>query len=188
MELRTDAAEAVRYISRSTRERKSMRARILITIVVIGGLITGTGFTYAAEPSAADKDIKLSPELLNLLRDEMREIAGGVQAMALSIATADWKSIQETSAKIRASYIMEKKLTSAQARALEAGLPERFKELDAAFHQRAEKLGAAAAAQDAELVAFQYSRLLESCTVCHSEYAKSRFPGFAPATKQVHHH
>lgn len=108
--------------------------------------------------------------------------------MALSIATADWKSIQDTSMKIRASYIMEKKLTPAQAAELKTALPERFKKLDADFHNRAEKVGAAAAAHDAELVVFQYSRLLESCAGCHSEFAKSRFPKFSSAPQQVHHH
>lgn len=108
--------------------------------------------------------------------------------MALSLASADWESIQETSAKIRASYLMEKKLTPAQAKELDVALPEQFKRLDAQFHQRAERLGTAAAAHDPELVAFHYSRLLESCALCHSAYAKSRFPGFASPVQQDHHH
>jgi len=105
----------------------------------------------------------------------------------LSLATANWTSIQETSTKIRASYIMEKKLTAAQTEELEQALPENFKQLDAEFHQRAEKLGMAAVAHDPELVAFQYSRLIESCALCHSAYAKSRFPGFSPPARQDHH-
>ena len=134
------------------------------------------------------QDIKLSPDVLNLLRAEMGEIAGGIQGIALSLATADWMSIQETSTKIRASYIMEKKLTAAQAKELEQALPDHFKQLDTEFHQRAEKLGVAAAAHDPELVAFQYSRLIESCTLCHSTYAKSRFPGFSSLPQQGHSH
>ena len=165
-----------------------MKARALISAILTGTLIAGLGYAHAAEPPTATRDVKLSPGLLNLLRAEMREISGGVQGMALSIATADWKSIQDTSMKIRASYIMEKKLTPAQAAELKTALPERFKKLDADFHNRAEKIGAAAAAHDAELVVFHYSRLLESCAGCHSEFAKSRFPDFSSATQQVHHH
>jgi cytochrome c556 len=97
-------------------------------------------------------------------------------------------SIQETSAKIQASYIMEKKLTPAQAKELKQALPEHFKRLDSEFHQRAEKLGTAAAAHDPELVAFQYYRLMETCALCHSAYAKTRFPGFSPSAQQDHHH
>ncbi|MGD8742818.1 MAG: cytochrome c [Granulosicoccaceae bacterium] len=165
-----------------------MATKLLATILVIGSLSPAHVNTYAAEPHAPHQDVQLSPDLLNLLRAEMREIAGGVQGIALSLATADWKSIQETSEKIRASYIMEKKLTPAQAKELEQALPEQFKQLDAQFHQRAERLGMAAAAHDPELVAFQYSRLVESCALCHSAYATSRFPGFAPPVPQPHHH
>ena len=66
----------------------------------------------------------------------------------MALASADWKSIHVTSKHIRASYIMEKKLTEAQAKELESALPAYFKQLDAEFHQRAAKLGAAAAAHD----------------------------------------
>lgn len=165
-----------------------MSKKLLATIIVIGSLAAVPVHTYAAEPHAPQQDIRLSPDLLNLLRAEMLEIAGGVQGIALSLATADWKSIQETSTNIQASYIMEKKLTAAQTKELEQALPEQFKQRDAEFHQRAEKLGVAAAAHDPELVAFQYSRLIESCTLCHSAYAKSRFPGFASPVQQDPHH
>jgi hypothetical protein len=56
------------------------------------------------------------------------------------------------------------------------------------FHQRAERLGVAAAAHDPELVAFHYSRLVESCALCHAAFAKSRFPGFSSPAQQGHHH
>ena len=118
----------------------------------------------------------------------MREIITGVQGIAVSLASADWQAIQEASTKIRTSYIMEKKLTPAQAKELEQALPERFKQLDAEFHQRAERLGAAAAAHDSELVAFHYSRLVESCALCHAAFAKPRFPGFSSPAQQEHHH
>ena len=74
--------------------------------------------------------------------------------------SANWQSIVETSTKIQASYIMERKLTEAQVNELKQALPEHFKQLDAEFHQRAVRLGAAASAHDAELVSFEYSRLI----------------------------
>lgn len=165
-----------------------MTNKLLAAIIVIGCLAAVPVHAYAAEPAAPQQGIELSPALLNLLRAEMREITVGVQGVALSLATADWMSIQETSTKIKASYIMEKKLTAAQAKELEQVLPEHFKQLDAEFHHRAERLGVAAAAHDPELVAFQYSRLIESCALCHSAYAKSRFPGFSSPAQQDHHH
>ena len=165
-----------------------MTTRLLATIFVIGSLSAAQLNTHAAESHASYQDVRLSPELLNLLRAEMREITAGVQNIALSLASADWQSIEETSAKIRASYLMEKNLTPTQAKELEQALPEQFKQLDAQFHQRAERLGTAAALHDPELVAFHYSRLVESCALCHSAYAKSRFPGFASPVQQGHHH
>jgi len=165
-----------------------MRNTFLATIIAVSSLAAVSMHTYAAEPHTQQDGIVLSPDLLNLLREEMREIAGGVQGVALSLATADWKSIEETSAKIRASYIMEKKLTLAQAKELENALPEQFKRLDAEFHQRADKLGAAAAAHDAELAVFHYSRLVESCVRCHASFAGKRFPGLASPEAPGHHH
>lgn len=165
-----------------------MTNKLLAILFGIGSLAVVPVHTNAAEPHISGQDVKLSPDVLNLLRAEMGEIAGGVQGIALSLASADWASIQETSAKIRASYIMEKKLTATQAKELKQALPEHFKQLDTEFHQRAEKLGMAAAAHDPELVAFHYSRLIENCTLCHSAYAKTRFPGFSSPAQQDHHH
>lgn len=165
-----------------------MKDLIPASILVLLSVLAGTAQVGAAEPRAANHGITLSPDLLQLLRDEMREVAGGVQGIAVAIATGDWQSIQEASAKMRASYIMERKLTPGQARELEAALPEQFKRLDAGFHQRAEKLGAAAQAHDAELVAFQYARLLETCADCHAEFAGARFPALSPAMNEPRHH
>ena len=162
----------------------TLRAAMLLA----ASLAAASGSARAAEAHAPDQGLALSPGLMHLLRAEMREIAAGVQGMALSLATADWAGIQATSEKIRASYLMEKSLTEAQATELRQKLPERFGQLDAAFHRRAEQLGSAAAARDAELAAFHYSRLIESCAVCHSAYAAARFPGFAAPVRQEHRH
>lgn len=143
----------------------------------------------AAEPHAQQQEIALSPELRTVLRAEMQEIAAGIQRIALALGSADWQTIQDTSAKIHKSYMMEKQLTAEQTEELERVLPERFQQFDAEFHQRAARLGAAASAHDAELVAFHYARLVESCVQCHSAYARARFPGFVvPVEKEHHHH
>lgn len=165
-----------------------MKIRLMAVFLLGCSLVAGSAYTRAAEDQAAFQAVELSPDLLELLRAEMREISNGVQSVPLSLATADWESIHQTSSKISASYIMKKKLTPAQAAELKRVLPERFKRLDAEFHQRAESLGVAAAAHDSELVAFQYSRLIESCARCHSEFASKRFPGFDSRAPQGHQH
>ena len=165
-----------------------MSNKMVMTIVATGGLLLSGVVVTAQEGAATRQDIAVSSELRALLRAEMREIASGMQSMTLALAGADWQVIKTTSDKIRASYILEQKLTAAQRQELERKLPEQFKQLDAAFHQRAEKLAVAAAAHDAELTLFHYTRLMESCTACHTAYAKSRFPAFSPPEPDAHHH
>jgi cytochrome c556 len=165
-----------------------MAMKLLTTLLIVASVAMGPADVDAAEPSIAHDDFRLSPALLELLRAEMREIAGGVQGIAFAVATADWNTIQETGARLRASYVMEKELTAEQARELVQSLPERFKRLDAEFHRRAQRLADAGAAHDYELVVFQYSRLMENCAQCHSVYARSRFPGFDTAAPQGHKH
>jgi len=160
----------------------------LATIIVIASLVMVHLPGHAAEPHVKHQGIELPADLLNLLREEMREISGGVQNIALHLATADWASIHTISTKIKASYIMERKLTPSQKKELGQTLPEYFKQLDAEFHLRADKLGEAAANHDHELTAFHYSRLIESCVRCHSTFANNRFPGFGTETSQDHHH
>jgi cytochrome c556 len=162
--------------------------KIKILVLIILGLASVSSATTAMEEHHPPQSIELSPALLELLRAEMREISTGMQGVSLSLATGDWKSIQDTAASIRDSYIMKKELTPAQVEELGHVLPQRFREMDAAFHGRAEKLGAAAAAHDAEGVAFHYSRMLESCAGCHAAFASHRFPGFAAPAAQEHHH
>ena len=156
-------------------------------IILITTLLSGVSAS-AQESQSAQNGLHLSPKLIELLRAEMRALLTGVQSLATGIATADWKSVADTSAQIRASYILNQKLTPAQKKELSASLPEHFKRLDSNFHLEAKKLEAAATNHDAQLSAFHYYRLIETCTACHAIYAVSKFPGFASATKGSHDH
>jgi len=142
----------------------------------------------AQEPHPAKNDLQLSPELIEVLRAEMRALLTGIQSLAAAIATADWKNVADTSAQIRASYILDQKLTPAQRNELNVSLPEYFKRLDSGFHLEAKKLEAAATNRDEQLATFHYYRLIESCTACHAIYAVSRFPGFKPSGEATHEH
>jgi cytochrome c556 len=165
-----------------------MPTRVLVPFLIFSSMVASAVTLFADDPPTPHHQVELSPELLTLLTAEMRAQATGAQSVALALATADWQSIQDTSSKMQASYIMEKNLTPAQVKELAQALPAHFKQLDAEFHQRAARLGAAAAAHDPELVAFHYSHLVESCARCHAAYARARFPGFAPPVQQGHHH
>ena len=144
--------------------------------------------TSLAGDDESKQTIDLSPELVSLLRAEMTELSDGIQRTALFIATADWKAIEDTSKTMHESYIMKKSLTQQQSMELKKKLPDEFKKLDAAFHERAKQLGQAAASKDTELVSFRYARLVESCADCHNAFAKNRFPGFLHLPSEHHEH
>jgi hypothetical protein len=158
-------------------------AACIILVTISLGCVSAN----AQESHMPQNDLHLSPELTELLREEMRALLTGIQSIASGIATADWKSVADQSARIRASFILDQKLTSAQREELESTLPEHFKRLDSNFHVEAGKLEAAATKHDVQLVTFHYYRLMETCTTCHALYAASRFPGFRSAAENVHH-
>lgn len=151
-------------------------------------LSLAAGAVDAREVSATKSDLPLSPELIELLRSEMRALVAGIQFLPVGISTADWKSVASTGRQIAGSYILEQQISPAQKAELDASLPAHFKRLDADFHQEAEKLEAAAMNHDAQLAAFHYYRLIEACTTCHTLYAPSKFPGFSAAAEPVHAH
>jgi len=165
-----------------------MTFKTIQMIVALAATVLFCNTAYTEEAPEPHNTINLSPETLNLLRAEMRELAVASQAMVISYVSGDWKSIQRISEQIRASYVMEQNLTDSQKQELAEKLPERFKRLDADFHSRADRLESAATNENSELVAFHYYRLLESCATCHSEYAALRFPGFSSSESDIHQH
>ena len=158
-------------------------AHIVLCAILLCGIPV-----HAQEASGGKHDLHLSAGLMELLRNEMRALLDGVQSLPAGIATADWKRVADTSARIRATYILEQALTAAQKQELDTSLPEHFKRLDSDFHHEAMKLEAAARDHNAQLASFHYYRLLEACTACHAVYAASRFPGFSSAQKHAHDH
>lgn len=161
-----------------------IRSRLLaLMIAACAGWPDARAADHAA---AAAGSLQMSVELRQLFQQEMIALLTGTQTIAASLPVADWQTIAATSATIRHSYVLERKLTRAQEDEL-ARLPAEFQGLDATFHLRAEKLERAAVARDAEAVAFQFSRLLESCTECHSRYAREKFPAFGTGQQPVAH-
>jgi len=162
--------------------------RIITICMLLLSMVIAATAIRAEGPEQHAEALKLSPELMGLLQAEMREISIGIQRVPVAIAEGDWKILAQTGESIRASYIMNKALTKEQAETLESSLPERFKQIDSDFHNRAGALAHAAEAKDFELASYHYSRLLESCAQCHALYAQTRFPGFGPVEAHGHQH
>lgn len=159
-----------------------------ITFIILGVLVLGGLHAFAAQAPSSKHEVRLSEELTELLRAEMRALLGATQTLPAGIATADWKSVAEIGAQISASYILDQKLTAKQKKELRTSLPEHFKRLDADFHLEAKKLEAAAKRHDPQLTSFHYYRLLETCTACHAIYALKKFPGFSRPAGHAHGH
>ena len=162
--------------------------RMLTVFTLFLSLAVASTAIRAESPEHTGETLSLPPELMALLQAEMREITTGVQKVPVAIAQADWEVLHQTGESIRSSYIMARALTKEQIEILESSLPDRFKQLDSEFHARAGSLAQAAQARDFELASYHYSRLIESCANCHSLYAKTRFPGFAPVEEHGHQH
>ncbi len=161
--------------------------KLMSTTGLAGLLLCAVSVAGAAE-SGGGQELRLSPELRAFLQAEMRDIAGSVQVMTVALATADWKALESAAEKIRDSYIAHQKLPVAQRQELARALPAGFQAIDAAFHDRADKLARAAAAHDGDLGAFHLYRLTESCVSCHSQYVRYRFTGFAADQENEHRH
>lgn len=157
-----------------------------MTIPILS-LLALVSLTAPAQESPASHHAKLSlsPEVRTLLRAEMREISGAIQRIAPAIAIGDLEAVAQVSEQIGASYLMEQQLSESQREELQM-LPEHFQRLDGRFHEDAARLKQAADADDAELAAFRYYRLVDSCVACHTVYAQHRFPGLRAAPTHDH--
>jgi hypothetical protein len=174
---------------------------------------TGPGLALAASvaaivlagawPAAAEQDNDrhetnasgvqaLSAPLREALSQEMVQLQTGMMSLIPAFVSGDWALVAETARQMDESYILKQALTPAQLDELHHVLPAKFLELDAEFHYLAGMLSHAAANRKAELAAFYYSRMLESCHTCHAKFALEKFPALArpddgPAHGHHHH-
>ncbi len=140
-------------------------------------------------PEAASPVIKLSPDLQQLLKDEMNAVQMGMQDMLPLIAAGEWPQLAKIAANIQQTFIMQQQLSPEQMSQLHQALPAEFIDLDQNFHRMAGMLAQVSEARHQELVTFYYYKLAESCMDCHSHFATHRFPAFArPAMDQGHQH
>lgn len=122
--------------------------------------------------------LALPEDIRQLVRQEMNEVKKGMESLVFFIATGQWQQIEQVGNAVKSTYIMKKTLTPEQMQQLHGALPDGFKRLDKSFHGYAGKLADAAARQDMELVQYYRLRMNQSCTDCHSQFARDRFPGF----------
>lgn len=154
-------------------------------------LVAMCASAWAVKPehdSPKPGSLDLSAQTRDLLRAEMREITAAVQALVPAIAGGRWDEVARTAEQIGASFVLEQQLTPMQREELERALPSGFIDRDRAFHTTAHRLAGAAKQRDEELVAFRFYQLVSACSGCHSQYARTVFPGYEmpPDTGRQH--
>lgn len=131
----------------------------------------------------------LSPELRDLLSEEMRALQRGMMSIIPAYNSGNWDEIETTAGKMKSSYIFNQRLTESQVQELHSALPAAFIEKDQRFHYLAGMLEHVAKENNAELINFYFSEMNESCVSCHTLFATHRFPALSSKqTKDEHTH
>jgi hypothetical protein len=159
-----------------------MKKIISILLVALVGAVSSTCYSESEVES-------LSPELRALLMQEMLALQEGMKNIVPAFASGDLEEVSDIAGKINRSFILKQKITDSQKHELHKKLSKGFILKDEQFHQYAGMLEHVSKERHIELVGFYYSKLLESCIGCHSEYASHRFPGLSnESANEKHHH
>lgn len=148
-------------------------ARLMATL-----LMMALSFNTQADPVESNVIETLSDPIREILQQEMTLIESGVMAIIPAYAAGDTDEISRIATSIQDSYILNQKLTTKQHHELHEKLPPGFIALDKKVHYYAGMIGEAAQQKKYEQIGFYLSRLTESCSQCHSQYARHRFPRF----------
>lgn len=152
-------------------------------------LICAVFIAFASINSYSESPVKkLSPELRSLLKQEMLAIQEGMKDIVPAFISGDLERVSIIAGSISRSFIMKKKITDEQKHELHKVLPVGFIEKDQKFHKYAAMLEHVSQEKHTELVSFYYSKMLESCLGCHSEYAEHKFPLLSDKTIEKGHH
>lgn len=124
----------------------------------------------------------VSPELRELIQKKMLAIQKGMQNMIPAISSGDYKKISAIASKIEKNFIEDQKITAQQKYELKDKLPTKYGIVEQQFHDYAKMLREASQDHDSTLVSVYYSKLLGSCSNCHSQHATQKFPLFLQKT------
>lgn len=156
--------------------------KILVTV------ITFSGAPLAHADEQAEKGVEsLSPEIRSLLSKEMIAIQNGMMSIIGAYASGNFEEIAVVAGQIKNSYILKQNMSRQQRHELHQKLPRSFIHLDQQFHNYAGLLEEAARNNNDELIGFYFSKLVDSCSGCHAQHAKHKFPAFEkPGEENTH--
>jgi cytochrome c556 len=131
---------------------------------------------------------KLTPRLKQMLSEEMLSVRQATKQILDGLIVGDHSLVATQAQQIHDSFILQRALTEQDKKDLMKAASPEFLQLDGEFHMTAKKLSEAAKHKDYELQRFYYSRLVNSCQACHSQFATDRFPAFSGAQPEGHSH
>ncbi|KAF0166226.1 MAG: hypothetical protein FD157_845 [Rhodocyclaceae bacterium] len=131
---------------------------------------------------------KLTPRLKQMLSEEMLSVKQAVKMILDGLIVGDHPLVATQAQQIHDSFILARGLTEQDKKDLMKAATPEFLKLDGEFHLTAKKLADSALRKDYELQRFYYSRLVDSCQNCHSQYATDKFPAFSGAQPEGHSH
>jgi len=108
--------------------------------------------------------VPLQPIMAWHQKQNMQEHLVAIQRITDGLAREDWEGIADASTLIESSPQMQQMCEHMGAGA------EGFTELALEFHRRADAIGVAARARDAQAVLQATSHTLDACTTCHARY------------------
>jgi len=124
---------------------------------------------------------KLTPRLKQMLAEEMLSVKQASKQILDGLVVGDHSLVATQAQQIHDSFILERSLTEQDKKDLMKAAAPEFLMLDSQFHMTAKKLSEAALHKDYELQRIYYSRLVDSCQTCHSQFATDTFPDFSGA-------
>lgn len=160
--------------------------KILKTVAIAFMITLLSTSVYANEPKKGVQE--LSSSLRVLLSQEMVSVESAMKTIYSNLIAGEYEKVSETATKIHDSFILKQKLTKSQGKELKTKLPSEFVAMDRAFHKQASMLADAADNKNSELVNFYVYKMTESCTSCHSAYAKHRFSSFGTKVAKAEDH
>lgn len=152
--------------------------RNLFALLVLAAISAAVFHVPAPAAGRVPVAVKLSPELLAVLREEMRLIEKAVHTLIDANTRGETKEVAAQARAIHRNFILKQRLSEEQKQELRDSLPAEFFEIDRGFHNLALELARAAEARQAEEMGLLIGRMLGRCAECHGKYATNRFPSF----------
>ncbi len=167
---------------------KPKNRQYLMTFVAAVVITVGVAINPAGAKDLDPLGPKLTSRLKQMLSDEMLSVRQAAQQILNGLIVGDHSLVATQAQQIHDSFILARALTEQDKKDLTKAAPPEFLALDGQFHVTAKKLSEAALHKDYELQRFYYSRLVDSCQTCHSQYATDKFPAFSGAQPEGHSH